>query len=112
MFNWFNGTADFYSVVDSIAANFMIFYNNFLYSLIMKAWVTCALDETCIAANGTRLAPCCGCHRYDQSAITIILSHFFHTPKAERSLRAFSIGVSETFYFYTINRRHGMDYFT
>ncbi len=30
---------------------------------------------------GAHLSPCCGCHRYDQSALTAITSFFFGYPK-------------------------------
>ena len=46
----------------------------------MRHWVDCAKKMECIAPEGSRLAPCnwsepifAGCHRYDQSALNLIL---------------------------------------
>ena len=56
---------------------------------VLKPWVDCALHEQCIAPNGSALSPCqnekigyytgkyIGCHRYDQSALNIILARRF-----------------------------------
>ena len=54
--------------------------DTFVTRLIIKAWLTCALDHSCLIANGT--ATLCSrtsaqTHRYDQSAMVIILTHFF-----------------------------------
>ena len=61
-------------------ANFLAVTDTFLSRLIMKSWLTCALDENCLVA-GTSQALCggtsAGVHRYDQSAMVIILSYFF-----------------------------------
>lgn len=76
-FKWFGETSESYDQVGTIEGNFIIFNRNFLTALILKAWVTCALDESCIAPKGARLKGCCGCHRFDQSVITIINSFFF-----------------------------------
>lgn len=53
MFKWFG--ADRFEFVDmfSLEANFLLFNRNFLTSLIMKSWLTCALDEECIAPKGS-----------------------------------------------------------
>lgn len=61
-------------------ANFLAVTDTFLTRLIMKAWLTCALDPQCLIALDTVTR--CGAfegtiHRYDQSAMVIILSHFF-----------------------------------
>lgn len=72
MFKWFKEEPSSYDNFDSIEANIIFFYKNFLSSLIMKAWIICALDESCIAPKGSRLhnwftsCSSCGCHRYDQ----------------------------------------------
>lgn len=102
-----------YEEVFSIDANFLLFKKSILTSLIMKAWVTCALDESCIAPEGSRLSPCCGCHRYDQDALTIVTSYFyshpFHPNKTE-VMPPVSFSKEEAFFF-KLRRGHGMDYF-
>ena len=81
MFDWFQETtSNFASINTHIHAAFLTVTKNFLSSIILKAWVTCALDVKCISPEGSRLAPCCGCHRYDQSALQIILTFFFNMP--------------------------------
>ena len=67
-------------------ANFLVVTDTFLTRLIMKAWLTCALDTGCLIAENTPTL--CekrsgDLHRYDQSAMVIILTHFFF--QGERS---------------------------
>ena len=61
-------------------ANFLAVTDTFLTRLIMKAWLTCALDPNCIVAPETE-AICDDAviprHRFDQSAMVTILTHFF-----------------------------------
>ena len=52
MFNWFGSDRSEFKDMYSLEANFLLFNRNFLTSLIMKSWLTCALDETCIAPKG------------------------------------------------------------
>jgi hypothetical protein len=109
MFEWFNETENVYTNLDTIEANFLIMKRNFLNSLIMKAWVTCALDKTCIAPEGSRISPCCGCHRFDQDALTIISTYFFGHPNSENlPLHAFTKNES---FFFNIRRHEGFPYF-
>lgn len=92
MFEYF-GETDIDNI-GSIEANFIMIHKTFLTRLIMKSWVTCALDESCIAPLGSSihgkrrswslsLEPCnlrCNCHRFDQSALTLILTFFYGHP--------------------------------
>ena len=87
MFEWFGESEKQYSQVQSLEANLIIINKNFLTSLMMKAWVTCALDENCIAPKGSHIygsywnwfkgCHICGCHRFDQDAFTIISTYFY-----------------------------------
>ncbi len=67
MFKWFKESTNDYEKIDSIEASLTYFENNFITEMIMKAWVTCALDENCMAPKGSRLrnlnTSClsCGC---------------------------------------------------
>jgi len=56
MFQWFKETADDYSFIPSLEANIIIFKRSVVTSLIMKAWVTCALDKDCIAPPGIKIS--------------------------------------------------------
>jgi hypothetical protein len=68
------------------------------------------IDKNCIAPPGSVLNPCCGCHRYDQSAITIIMSYFYGHPVDKNYLPAYSFTKSESFFF-EVKRYEGMNYF-
>ena len=84
MFEWFGETSKTFTEYKSAEANFIIIRNNFLTSLIMKAWITCALDESCISPKFAHIygsplnwifgCGICGCHRFDQDALTIVNS--------------------------------------
>lgn len=61
-------------------ANFLAVTDTFLSRLIMKSWLTCALDDKCLIASTSQTlcsGHSAGVHRYDQSAMVIILSYFF-----------------------------------
>ena len=77
---WFNveNLANHITLVDP---KLMVFQKNFLTMLVMKVWVACVLDLDCIAPereyskNFGDFFSCetlCECHRYDQSALSII----------------------------------------
>ena len=64
MFDWFQLDIEPYEDMFTIDANFLMFKRSFVTSLVMKAWVICALDPSCISPPGSRLYRCCGCHRF------------------------------------------------
>lgn len=112
MFAWFNEEVKSYESFFTIEANILLFHRNFLTTLMMKSWVTCALDENCIAPPGSRIGGCCGCHRYDQDAITLTASFFFaHPVDTVNRLPAYSLTTYES-YFFDVKRYEGRDYFT
>ena len=65
--------------------------NSVMRTKFLSYWVDCALHQECIAPPGTKLVPCnfklgnenkgagmyIGCHRYDQSALAMILIREF-----------------------------------
>ena len=116
MFEWFNESPDHYANVLTLEANFIMLKRSFLTSLIMKAWVTCALDADCIAPRGAHIygsvrnwmhgcsEASCGCHRFDQDAISIISSFFFGFPNERRYAPALALTPSENFFF-SVERR-------
>lgn len=111
MFKWFDEKMELFDDFWTIEANILMFQRTFLTKLIVKVWVTCALDKDCIAPNGSRRLPCCGCHRYDQAAITLISSFFYAQPREKRAyLPAFSFTQQES-YFFRINRKSVRNYF-
>lgn len=79
-FTWFNQSHESYEEIYMSEANFLAVTDTFLTRLIMKAWLTCTLDESCLtAANTPTLCQhkTSDMHRFDQSAMVIILTHFF-----------------------------------
>jgi hypothetical protein len=90
MFDYFDvKNPDVIGSLKQIEAGMVVYYKNFVNALIMKAWVTCALDEQCLP-RGCHGCKCCsqtGCHRYDQSALNMIVSYFLQHPKSNK-LRA------------------------
>jgi hypothetical protein len=62
-------------------ANFLAVTDTLISRLIMKAWLICALEEECLIASKTPSAICGSrkvtLHRYDQSAMGILLTYFF-----------------------------------
>ncbi len=105
MFTWFEESPHTFEKFFTAEAGIVFVHNNFLSRLIMKAWVTCALDESCIAPRGEHM------HRFDQDALTIICSYFVGHPKEVNGhLPAYSFTKEES-YFFEIKRNHRMRYF-
>ena len=69
------------------ATCFLMWANSVMLEKLIKPWLDCALHQECIAPKGSRLRPCnfsdvghgryVGCHRYDQSALNLILAREF-----------------------------------
>ncbi|KAH3827209.1 uncharacterized protein LOC127881861 [Dreissena polymorpha] len=64
----------------------MVFYRtNTSWGDVLKPWLMCALSASCIAPPTARYSGCfelraprtTGCHRYDQSALSIVLERMF-----------------------------------
>jgi hypothetical protein len=111
LFKWFGDTDKTYEDFYTMEAGLLFLRDSFLTRIILKTWVTCALDVNCISPAGSRVGGCCGCHRYDQSALTTVASFFFAHPKTYEHLPAYSFTKEES-YFFEIRRYEGRSYFT
>ncbi|CAF1374458.1 unnamed protein product, partial [Didymodactylos carnosus] len=83
LFTWFNESSSTFDDVYVAEAGFLFVQDNFLSRLVMKTWITCALDATCLIPNNaktycknTNLTH--STHRYDQSAMVTVLTFFFY----------------------------------
>ena len=79
-FSWFNQSYTQFNDIYMAEANFLVVTDTFVSRLIMKAWLICALEPACLIASSS-LTLCSrksiGVHRFDQSAMVIILTYFF-----------------------------------
>ncbi len=64
------------------ATALLIWVTDYLKDKVLSHWVDCAMHVECISPKGSKLLPCnfrlpspkyVGCHRYDQSALNVIL---------------------------------------
>ncbi|UJR15146.1 hypothetical protein I4U23_002111 [Adineta vaga] len=81
-FTWFNEIGSTFDDIYIAEAGFVAVTDNFLSRLVLKTWVTCALDANCIApiqskTECKRRAGSVNVHRYDQSAMVAVLSFYF-----------------------------------
>ena len=84
----------------------ILWVNNTIQEKLIKPWVDCALHRKCIAPRGARLSPChftsihdgryIGCHRYDQSALNVILAREFG---AEALSKAINLSISQSTWY-------------
>ncbi|CAF4151468.1 unnamed protein product, partial [Rotaria sp. Silwood2] len=79
-FTWFNQSYRNFENIYIAEGGFLVVTDTFLTRLIMKAWLTCALESDCLITfksqtkcNETFWSK----HHYDQSAIGIVLTYFF-----------------------------------
>ena len=69
------------------ASAFLLWVTDTMRDKVIEPWLDCAIHQECIAPEGAKLTPCkftaqhdghyVGCHRYDQSAINLILLREF-----------------------------------
>ena len=112
MLAWFGNPHDF-DKLGTVEANFILFRQSLITRLIMKAWLTCALDASCIAPLGSSIhgpwrlhklgyescLKTCLCHRFDQAALGAILTFFYGHPEDRVDhLPAFAIRSSEEWF--------------
>lgn len=90
-FQWFGETYSSFNDVYIAEAGFVAVTDNFLSRLVLKTWITCALDPQCIAPRNSK-TDCSrkkggpmDTHRYDQSAMVVVLSfYFFPSPRVDQ----------------------------
>jgi hypothetical protein len=126
IFDWFQENPDEYEHINLSKTNILMFSRSFVTSLFMKTWVTCAFDEQCIAPTGSNAQgnffnyffdciSTCACHRFDQSAFSLITTYFFTYSKNSlnnnhRLRPIFAMNKNES-NLYTIEQYVGMNYF-
>ncbi|CAF0967251.1 unnamed protein product [Adineta steineri] len=81
-FAWFNESSSVFDDIYIAEAGFVAVTDNFLSRLVLKTWVTCALDPDCISPSNSktqckRVGGSSGMHRYDQSAMVAVLSYYY-----------------------------------
>lgn len=86
MFEYLKESRCCYTDAGLIDTSTMVFYRtNYTWTTIMKPWLKCALNSACIAPPKSRYSGCfemrspktTGCHRYDQSALSIIMDRVY-----------------------------------
>lgn len=88
MFDYFNTKQEKFFFHRMIQPNHIVIYNiNSIHFGVMFPWVKCALIQSCIAPYGAQNSGCrfdkkplyryTGCHRYDASALNVILGLMF-----------------------------------
>ena len=90
--NYFNMTRESMQGVPTLQGGCWVLWFIKKMKRLMSRWEDCALHEECIAPKGTHVCNCktktwnsntpqevdyCGCHRFDQSALNIILTQEF-----------------------------------
>lgn len=78
---------DYFFVHMLDTSQFILFNNKKIHQFLMLPWVKCALKANCIAPPGSKYYGCnfdrrplfkySGCHRYEQSAFSIIVALFY-----------------------------------
>ena len=88
--NYFNATRESMRGLPTLQAGCWVLWLTEKTNRLINSWVDCALHEECIAPRGAQLLHCnqkpwnapqevgyCGCHRFDQSALNVILTQEF-----------------------------------
>ncbi|XP_046583222.1 uncharacterized protein LOC124290520 isoform X2 [Haliotis rubra] len=92
-------------------AGFLLLRQSRLLQLsIIRPWVECTLSLECIAPQGSKINWFCSyyrhffgeCHRFDQSALNIVISRIFHHTRKVPLIPST---------FFKIDRNHRMNYF-
>ncbi|XP_060607945.1 uncharacterized protein LOC132760071 [Ruditapes philippinarum] len=95
-----------------VEATFVLFHFDDVTHTVVDVWAACALNENCIAPEGTHLKLSCRisktsdgrCHRFDQAVLSILLRRLYHE-KNDYPL------VSTPFHIHEIKRGNAISYF-
>ena len=87
---YLNVTRESMRGLSTVSATAWVVWINEKTKRFVDSWADCALHEECIAPKGAKVKPCgvkpnqdwqevgyCGCHRFDQSALDVILFREF-----------------------------------
>lgn len=85
-FGYFNENPCLYRQFGEVEAGFIAFRKSTTAEVVLRQWLACALNENCISPqNATRYCDPSEsdifigqCHRFDQSALGIILRRLYH----------------------------------
>ncbi|XP_041365744.1 uncharacterized protein LOC121380826 [Gigantopelta aegis] len=86
MFSYFGDRACEYSIYNEVEAGFQVVHNEpFVRDLVLKTWWACAVDPDCMSSEyhdkqfhcSPKVRSYSKCHRFDQSAHTLILAKLF-----------------------------------
>ena len=87
MYKFIPSKIDLLKQIEQWESNSILLYRtDKIYNHVIKWWVICALQKECFAPiltlhctfeNGERYNNFSNCHRFDQSAITVLLSNLF-----------------------------------
>ena len=111
-FNFFQEDICKFRKFNEVWATTAMFHFDRITKAVVKAWATCALNEPCIAPSGTHNKLSCDvnntqdghCHRFDQSALSIILRRLYH----DKNIYPTDTNLRKLFF---ISRREFVDYF-
>ena len=92
-------TREFLAGVKSVQAGcWLMWANSAMREKVIEPWLDCSLHKECIAPIGSKLHPChflnvhngvyADCHRYDQSALNIILTREFGLDAVEKASKS------------------------
>ena len=108
-FNYFQEHPCPYSEFGEIEAGNVAFHDSDVSRAIIRKWVSCALIKECIQPRGS-LKHCTdstqvgGCHRNDQSALSLILRRLYHEqndyPLVEKPFRIIEVRRGEAVHYF------------
>ncbi|KAK7482704.1 hypothetical protein BaRGS_00026002 [Batillaria attramentaria] len=113
MFRYFGELTCRFAPFPEVVTGCEVFHNDvFVSEVIMKPWVSCMYNRTCMCVENFKEVYPCGhwpprrynwCHRYEQSALGIIISKLYMEKRGLVSLQRPQ--------WYNFRRRHTMNWF-
>ena len=99
-FNYFKEHPCPYTEFGEVEAGNVAFHDSEVSRTIVRKWLSCALTQDCLQPEGSssacrRVTQIGQCHRYDQSALSIILRRLYHEqndyPLVEKPFRIIKV---------------------